>query len=274
MELRTEWVEFRVGGRPMPGYLARPARVEGALPGVVVIQEVWGVDEHIQDLVRRFATAGYTAFAPDLYALGGSRPEALAAARIEALQAWLNEQPPSVWTDPAQREAALAALPEARRAEIASTMETLFGGVLRDLAGYTESLAAAVAFLQEHPFCRGRAVGCTGYCMGGALSARLAAAAPGLRAAVVYYGAPPDEETVARIGCPVRGFYGGEDRRITDQVPAFAAAMARAQKDFAYRVYPGAPHAFFNDRRPSYHVEAARDAWARTLAFFAETLAG
>jgi carboxymethylenebutenolidase len=68
------------------------------------------------------------------------------------------------------------------------------------------------------------------------------------------------------------GIYGGKDRAVTEAVPAFADAMAAAGKRFDHRVYPGAPHAFFNDTRPSYRVRASRDAWARTLAFLAEQL--
>jgi carboxymethylenebutenolidase len=69
------------------------------------------------------------------------------------------------------------------------------------------------------------------------------------------------------------GFYGGLDARINAGLPAFAEAMGTAGKAFEHQVYDGAAHAFFNDTRPSYHVGAARDAFARVLEFFRRNLA-
>jgi len=108
--------------------------------------------------------------------------------------------------------------------------------------------------------------------MGGALAALLAAEEPALSAAVIFYGASPPAERAAAIACPVLGLYGGDDPRITAGVPDFAEAMWRAGRRFEHRVYPATPHAFFNDTRPTYRAEAARDAWARTLAFLAPLL--
>jgi carboxymethylenebutenolidase len=72
----------------------------------------------------------------------------------------------------------------------------------------------------------------------------------------------------------VLGFYGADDTRISATVPDLAQAMARAGVAFEHHIYPGAPHAFFNDTRRSYRAGAARDAWARCLTFFAAHLAG
>jgi carboxymethylenebutenolidase len=108
--------------------------------------------------------------------------------------------------------------------------------------------------------------------MGGGLSALLACEEPELRAAVVFYGSSPSAEQVGRIRCPIRGFCGHDDPGIVAGLPAFDGALGEARVDHELRVYPNTPHAFFNDTRPSYRPEAARDAWARTLAFFAETL--
>jgi carboxymethylenebutenolidase len=102
------------------------------------------------------------------------------------------------------------------------------------------------------------------------LSGQLAASGAGLAAAACFYGMPPGRAEAERISCPLLGLYGGEDERITSQVPAFAETMRDLGKPFEHHVYEGAPHAFFNDTRPSYRVAAARDAWARTLAFFAQ----
>lgn len=265
---------FPSGERVLPGFMARPARVRQPLPAILVIQEVWGVDDHIQDLTLRLATAGYVAFAPDLYAEGGQRPETLAVGRVEGVKRFLDTLPPGAWGNPAERDAALARLPEPERTHVGGTLGTLFGGVMRDIPGFTRHLRAAADFLRGHEASRGRPVGSTGYCMGGALSALLACADPKLAAAVIYYGAAPPAAQIPGIGCPLLGFYGGDDLRITEAVPALAQTLQAAGKRFEYHVYPGAPHAFFNDTRASYHVDAARDAWARTLAFFAQALGG
>src|SRR6185295_10852981 len=65
-DIRTEMVEFRSNGSTTPGFLARPEG-DGPIPGVIVIQEWWGLNDNIKDIAQRFAGEGYAAFAPDLY---------------------------------------------------------------------------------------------------------------------------------------------------------------------------------------------------------------
>ena len=234
--------------------------------------EIWGVDRHIQDLVRRFAASGYMTFAPDLYSHGGRKTPALAPERIEAVKTFLDTVPPAVWQNPAEREAAVGQLPDPeRRQQVGETLGLLLTPT-RPVDQYTADLRAAVAHLRAHPMSRGHRVGSTGYCMGGMLSAQLACTEPELCGAVIYYGASPQASQVGAVRCPVLGFYGGDDPRITNTVPAFADAMRAAGKPFEHHVYPGVPHAFFNDERRSYRVDPARDAWARTLAFFNQHL--
>ena len=76
MEFETGWVDVAMSKRPFAAYRVRPTAADGPLPAVVVIQEAWGVDEHVQDLARRLASAGYLTLAPDLYSVGG-RPNEL-----------------------------------------------------------------------------------------------------------------------------------------------------------------------------------------------------
>ena len=108
--------------------------------------------------------------------------------------------------------------------------------------------------------------------MGGMVSGSLATLSSDLRAAVIFYGQNPPLERVPDIRARVLGIYGGEDHRITDTVPELEEAMKEAGKSFEYHIYPGAPHAFFNDSRDNHREEAASDAWRRVLAFFDETL--
>jgi len=271
VELRSEWIEYPSAGTPIRAYFARPVpAAEAPLPAVVVIQEIWGVDDHIQDVTCRIASAGYTALAPDLYSR--DRQEALQPERIGAAKAFLNGLPPGAWGNPADRDAALARLPEPARGQVSASLGALFSGG-RNTGQFLADLRGAVAYLAALPGCAGRRIGSVGFCMGGALSAQLACTEPGISGAAVFYGSSPAAEQAAQARCPLSGFYGALDTRITAGVPAFEAAVRSAGGSFASHVYPEAPHAFFNDTRPSYRVEAARDAWARLLGFFAQTLA-
>lgn len=270
MELDKQWNTYSVDGADVEAYVVRPAQTTAPLPGVLVIQEVWGVDAHIQDMTERFARAGYVAMAPDLYSHGG-RPASLEEGPIIDVRNFLDTLPPSAWGNPAERDAAIDRLPADQGQAIRATLGAVFHPS-RPMAQYGGDLKAAADLLRGD-LSKGRSVGSVGYCLGGALSVRLACLDPSLRAAVIYYGDAPGAEEQARIQCPVLGLYGGEDHRISDNVPAFAESMKSLGKDFSYRIYPGAPHAFFNDVRRSYYVEAVRDAWARTLSFFNEHLA-
>lgn len=270
MELNKEWITYQSDGVPVEAYVVRPAAAEGPLPGIVVIQEVWGVDAHIQDMTERFAMSGYVAMAPDLYSHGG-RPASLEEGPIIAVRTFLDTLPPGAWGNPALRDEAIDRLPAAEGKRIRETLGNIFNPS-RPMGQYVGDLRAAADHLRAGA-AMGRSVGSVGYCLGGALSVRLAAADPTLAAAVIYYGDAPGPDEQKAIRCPVLGLYGGEDHRISDAVPAFAESMKSLGKDFHYKIYDGAPHAFFNDVRRSYHVEAVRDAWARTLWFFAEHLA-
>jgi carboxymethylenebutenolidase len=276
LELLSEWIDYDSPAGAVAGYLARPRAASGPVPAVVVIQEVWGVDGHIADVADRFANAGYVALAPDLYSAGGGRPPVLAAERVAAAKEFLNTIPTGQWMavlgDEQRRAEALSTLPADDAREVGETIGALFGGVGGDPARHLSVLRGAVAFLRAHPACAGRAVGSVGFCLGGALSALLAGEEPELGAAVVFYGSSPTSEQVGSIHCPLRGFYGQDDPRIVTGLPAFEAALVAAGVDHELRVYPDTPHAFFNDTRPSYRPESARDAWGRTLAFFAEAL--
>lgn len=271
MDLRLQWTELRRGDAAIPAFTASPTNAQGKLPAIIVIQEIWGVDDHIQDMVRRFATAGYFAAAPDIYAHGGTRLPALAPDRIAAAKRFLDSTP-GAWGDMAARDAAIEKLPEAERAPLRETLAAVLDPN-RPIQRFVDDLKIAAAALRADPRCTGR-VGSVGYCMGGLLSALLAGADPELGAAAIYYGTSPDPEKMRDARAALIGFYGESDTRVTGTVPPFEEAMKRMGKSFEAHVYPGAPHAFFNDGRPSYRVDAARDAWARTLLFFDRYLAG
>jgi carboxymethylenebutenolidase len=137
-------------------------------------------------------------------------------------------------------------------------------------------LKAAFAYLQGRPDVKKDRIGVIGWCMGGRYSLTLATEEPGLAAVVAYYGAPPtDPAAIARIQAPVLGNFGGEDQGPSpEQARAFEAALKTAGKAVDLKIYEGAPHAFANVNNPwkGYRAAAAKDAWARTTAFFAKHL--
>jgi len=257
------------------GYLARPERAGAPLPGVLVLQEAWGVDDHIEDVTRRIAAAGYVALAPDLFAEDGKRPEPLSRERLKELVAFAN-QVPAAFSDPAARDAALAERPADERARLDASLTALraigFAPERREVQ--LAVIGAAARYLrEEQPETRGQKLAAVGFCMGGTLAALLACRDPALAASVIFYGGAPTAEEVRGITCPVLGFYGEKDTRLMGQLPGFVEAMRAAGKRFESHVYPEAGHAFFNDGRPVYHVGASRDAWARLMIFLRDALA-
>ncbi len=272
MAIKGEWVRYGEGS----GYFALPERAPTPLPGVLVIQEIGGVNAQIEDVTRRVAAAGYAALAPDLFVVDGKRPEALTKERIGEAFALAARLPPGAMFDPTAREAALAKLGESERLRIGGTFGQLSSFFAPDRReSLLGPLHRSFRYLHdERAETRGQKIACVGFCMGGGLSALLACEEPALSGAAVFYGTSPAAEKVARIECPVLAFYGATDQRVNAGIPAFQEAMRAAGKSFEHHVYEGAGHAFFNDDAPSYNLKAARDSWARLLAFFAKTLSG
>lgn len=115
--------------------------------------------------------------------------------------------------------------------------------------------------------------GVIGFCWGGGRSFLHATHAPGLGAAVVYYGAAPASERLASIQAPVLGLYGGADARINAGIPAADSAMNRLGKSYEYEIYDGAGHGFLRGQENSEaNAAAARQAWLRTVTFLREKL--
>jgi carboxymethylenebutenolidase len=132
---------------------------------------------------------------------------------------------------------------------------------------------AGLAYARTQPGVRADRVGMVGFCFGGGMSWRVAAALPELRAAVPFYGMPIDAAAVPAIQAAILAIYAERDDRINAAIPAIEAAMREHGKTFRTIVYPGVQHAFHNDTRERYDANAAAAAWRETLAWFSAHVA-
>jgi len=202
----------------------------------------------------------------------GPFPAVLVIQEWWGLNDWVKDQARAL-----AREGYLALAVDLYRGKVATRQEEahqlMMGAptdrILRDLK-------AAHALLQARADVKKDRIGAVGWCMGGRWSLALATEIPSLAAVVAYYGAPPTEPAaLAAIKAPVLGNYGADDKGPSpDQVKAFEAAMKKAGKTIDVKIYEGAGHAFANVNNPwgGYRESAAKDAWARTTAFFAANL--
>jgi len=228
-------VKVPVKGGEMPAYQAMPDN-GGPFPTVLVVHEAWGVHEHIKDICRRLAKAGYFAIAGELWARQGN---AAAAKDMDEIRKIMSAVP----TDQ----------------------------VMSDLD-------ATVAYAKTTGKADTSKLAVTGFCWGGFATWMYAAHNPGLKAAVPWYGTDrqPNELTpkkpldiAGEVKCPVLAFYGGQDKSIPKEtIEKREEACKAAGKTCESKIYPDAQHGFNADYRPSYNADAAKDAWARMLAWF------
>ncbi|HMO85124.1 MAG TPA: alpha/beta fold hydrolase [Lacipirellulaceae bacterium] len=216
-----EWVDVpRPDGRAVRSFLAFPEVSEPAL-AVVVIHENKGLTDWVRSVADSLAEKGFVAIAPDL--LTGAGPE---GGNTDSFPA---------------PDAATQAIYKLRAEDVMA------------------DLAAAADYARQLDAANGK-VAAIGFCWGGGQSFQLAAHAPELAAALVFYGSAPDEATLARIDVPVFGFYGENDQRITGQLPRVSAAMERLGKWFEPVVYQGAVHGFLRAGEQPCARAADRDA--------------
>jgi carboxymethylenebutenolidase len=181
---------------------------------------------------------------------------------------FLDIMPPGAWGDDAARQAALELLPAEERNDVTESMTAVFANA-GDIPKHVATAEALIADLRE---VHGGSIhiGSVGFCMGGGVSFALACG-QSVDVAAVFYGRSPADDVLNSLTVPVLGCYGADDHGIVDDLPR--VQQMTASDLFEPHIYPKIPHAFFNDTRGSYRVEAARDSWARTLSFFARHLA-
>jgi carboxymethylenebutenolidase len=136
----------------------------------------------------------------------------------------------------------------------------------------TQQLSAAVPYLATHAESNGK-VGAIGFCWGGGMVNRLAAANPDLKAGVAYYGVQIPAAQVPAIRAPLLLQYAGIDERVNAGIANYEAALKANNKRYTLHMYDGANHAFNNDTGNRYDKTAADLAWGRTVAFFKQELA-
>ena len=228
--ISAQAVEFPgADGATLLGYLARPTG-EGPFAVILVCHENRGLTEHIQDVARRLAKAGYVALAVDLLSrLGGT-----AAVGSDAVPGALGNISPDQ---------------------------------------FVQDFRSGWLYLGDQPGAQTQRVGMVGFCFGGGVTWQVAVHMPELKAAVPFYGPAPLVEDVPSIQAPVLAIYAGNDTRINSGIPAIEAAMQANGKVYQKIIYPNVDHAFHNDTSSRYNAEAARAAWAETLAWFAKYLA-
>ena len=140
-----------------------------------------------------------------------------------------------------------------------------------DQAKTSEDFVAAAQWLKARAESTGE-VGVVGFCWGGGIAHLLATRLPDLEAAVPFYGNHPPVEAAAKVKAPLLIHFAGIDERINAAWPAYEAALKAAGVRYQAHQYPGTQHGFNNDTTPRYDAAAAKLAWERTLAFFAQHL--
>src|SRR5487761_189023 len=154
-------VRFPGKGRELDGYLALPGGA-GRRPAVVVIQEIWGLDEHIREVARRLAGEGYVALAPDLYT--GELRQVMARDRIVAAMTFLRQAPPEIQRDPSRIEALIAERPAEEQPGLRALLRVM-GPAQRE--AFALDLVAALAFLGSLPEVDSGRLVSLGFCLGG-----------------------------------------------------------------------------------------------------------
>lgn len=173
------------------------------------------------------------------------------------------------------RQGYVAMIPDLYHARVATDPERaheLMRGLDEEQA--LADLESAIAWLRTQPRTAKSRIGVVGFCMGGTLAQRLALRSPDIAATVMFYGPPETDPAKLRtLRAPLQAHFGTEDEGIpASRIAQLQAALRQAGKTAEIYVYPGAGHAFMNEERPSHRADAARQAWARTLAFLQKLL--
>ncbi len=231
MNGRSASITASDGGK-FTGYLSSPKSAKA--PGVVIIQEIFGVNDHIREVVDEYADAGYIALAPDMF--------------------WRIEPNVQLGYTPEEVQKARAYRPKFNI----------------DLG--VRDIESAIRTLRAMPECDGK-VAVVGYCFGG-LMAYLTAARTDVLAASCYYGGGIDTfiGEAKAVRCPIQFHFGAKDAAIPPKVWDMVRRAFVGHKDAEVFVYDGAEHGFNCTKRASFHPEASKLARSRTLDLLRRTI--
>ncbi len=231
--MNPQWIEVRADDGPsFKAYLSLPPTGHG--PGILLIQEIFGVNRHIRAVADQYALAGFTVLAPDLF--------------------WRSEPGLDIGYGDADRQRGMA----------------LLRGF--DFARGVDDLAAAAAALRSHPACLGR-IASVGFCLGGTLS-YLCAARGAVDAAVCYYGGGIDRQLglAAQVKVPILFHFAGLDQHIGPAAVAAVQEAFGSRANAAVHVYPAADHGFNCWDRGAWHQPSSALALGRSMQFLAQPL--
>jgi len=234
--LEAGWVSIPAAEGTLRAYRARPAGAN-RLPTVLVVQEIFGVHAHIQDICRRLARLGYLAIAPDLFARQGDVSRLPDIASIRAVVSRVPDA--QVMADLDATAAWAAASGEGDRGRLGITGFCWGGRITWLYAAHNPRLRAGVAWY-----------------------GRLAGTSSELQPTEVI-------ALAGRLKAPVLGLYGGKDEGIPlESVERMRRALEAARSPSRIEVFPEAPHAFHADYRPSYRAREAAEGWKQMRAWF------
>jgi len=242
LAIDTSWVKLSQNNLQISAYIAQP-QAPGTYPGIVVLQEIFGVNSHIRDVTERIAKLGYVAIAPALFErVAPGFETGYTPADIEVGRKYAWEQ-------------------------------TTASELLSDIQ-------SAIDYLKTLPQVKQNAIGCIGFCFGGHV-AYLAATLPDIKATASFYGArittsTPGGGTATLTRTPefsgtVYAFFGMEDASIPkEQTDEIEAELEKYKIPHRVFRYDGADHGFFCDQRASYNPKAAAEAWVQVQQLFSQ----
>jgi carboxymethylenebutenolidase len=232
MSITTKWIDIQGDDGTFGAYVAVPHTGSG--PGIVLLQEIFGVNEHIRSVAEQYAADGFVVLVPDLFWR--------AAPRIEL---GYDE----------------ASMPKAYE---------LYQGLDFDKTQADITLAAKT--LRALPEVTGK-IASVGFCLGGLLSYKMAAGGA-VDLAVAYYGGGIQNqlELADSVTVPLQLHFGDADSHIPNDAVATIAAKLESKDNVEIHIYPGADHGFNCSHRGSYHMLSALQAHGNTLLFLAENL--
>jgi len=223
-----EWATIESHGDRIEAYVVYPERSDAA-PVVIVIHEIYGLNDWARAVADQLAAEGFIAIAPDM--LSGKGPNGAGSASVD-------------------QQGAVSLMRSLQSPEITRRLNMA--------AQYATLLPAAT-----------QRFGVIGFCWGGSASFNFATARDDLGAAVVYYGTSPATETLRRVQAPIMGFYGGDDQRVNATIEPAQAELDRLGKRYQPNIFEGAGHGFLRqqDGRDGANMLASEQAWPATVQF-------